>query len=62
MYTMYTTTYSAPNYCGGKNLGAVMRYRDQSKILDPEGITRSASFCLTEHHLSISLMYFLSSL
>ena len=30
------TVFSAPNYCNGQNLGAVLRYRDPTKVTDPE--------------------------
>jgi diadenosine tetraphosphatase ApaH/serine/threonine PP2A family protein phosphatase len=36
------TVFSAPNYCGARNLGAVLRYRDPSMIMHPEVVQYKA--------------------
>lgn len=36
------TVFSAPNYCGGKNLGALMRFSDPRAMMSPEVISFAA--------------------
>jgi hypothetical protein len=33
------TVFSAPNYCGGKNLGAILRFSDPDGMMSPSVIT-----------------------
>ena len=36
------TIFSAPNYCGSRNLGAVLRYRDPAMVMQPEVVQYKA--------------------